>query len=159
MTTIPLREPYVQRDIQFLELWQHDSWRMKLYGIAYHKRSQPDAELIASAKRLAQERLEESGDPFDNYGVGFIIIHCARVSNFVLIDWWCDENVLCSHLYGAPIDRPGYFRYSTPSGLMACVWELEVVCFERTAWMHEVLMNPQGADVEAYLARRFNGKV
>jgi hypothetical protein len=33
---------------------------------------------------------------------------------------------------------------------MACVWELEVIDFERRAYLEDVLM---GEDVEAYLER------
>jgi hypothetical protein len=34
---------------------------------------------------------------------------------------------------------------------MACVWELEIIDFERRAWLEDVL---KGADVERYLSRR-----
>lgn len=34
-----------------------------------------------------------------------------------------------------------------------CVWELEIVDFERRAWLADVLANPDGPDVERYLAR------
>ena len=33
---------------------------------------------------------------------------------------------------------------------MACVWELEVIDFERRAWLHDVL---EDGDVEAYRGR------
>ena len=33
---------------------------------------------------------------------------------------------------------------------MSCVWELEVIDFERRAWLEDVLIN---GDVEAYLGR------
>ena len=33
---------------------------------------------------------------------------------------------------------------------MACVWELEVIDFERRAWLEDVLIND---DVDAYLER------
>ena len=33
---------------------------------------------------------------------------------------------------------------------MACVWELEVIDFERRAWLEDVLIDD---DVEAYLER------
>ena len=33
---------------------------------------------------------------------------------------------------------------------MRCVWELEIIDFERRAWLHDVLIDD---DLEAYLAR------
>jgi hypothetical protein len=33
------------------------------------------------------------------------------------------------------------------------VWELEIVDFERRAWLADVLANPAGPDVERYLGR------
>ncbi len=33
---------------------------------------------------------------------------------------------------------------------MACVWELEVIDFERRAWLEDVLI---GGDVDAYLEK------
>ena len=48
---------------------------------------------------------------------------------------------------------PGCARTSsqplTDTG-MACVWELEVIDFERRAWLEDVLI---GDDVDAYLER------
>lgn len=34
-------EPYVPRSVSFLELLEHDGWRVTLYGIAYG-RDRPD---------------------------------------------------------------------------------------------------------------------
>ena len=45
--------------------------------------------------------------------------------------------------------RPDELQALTDTG-MACVWELEVIDFERRAWLQDVLI---GDDVEAYLER------
>jgi hypothetical protein len=37
-----------------------------------------------------------------------------------------------------------------------CVWEIEVVDFERRAWLEDVLANPDGPDIERYLSRSFS---
>ena len=37
--------------------------------------------------------------------------------------------------------------------------DLAVIGHERNAWLHHVLANPHGPDVEAYLADRFHGNV
>ena len=40
-----------------------------------------------------------------------------------------------------------------------CVWELAVVDFERRAWIEDVLANPDGPDLERYLAPLRRGRV
>jgi hypothetical protein len=40
-----------------------------------------------------------------------------------------------------------------------CVWELEVIDFERRAWLADVLANPEGPDVERYLARHLDTEI
>ncbi|MGH2898157.1 MAG: isochorismatase, partial [Solirubrobacteraceae bacterium] len=40
-----------------------------------------------------------------------------------------------------------------------CVWELEVIDFERRAWLADVLTNPGGPDVERYLSRQTNTEI
>jgi hypothetical protein len=44
----------------------------------------------------------------------------------------------------------------TPAG---CVYELAIVEFERRAWIEDVIGNPDGPNLDLYLARRFNGLV
>jgi hypothetical protein len=39
------------------------------------------------------------------------------------------------------------------------VWELGAIDFERRAWLEDVLANPEGPDVERYLAREYNEDV
>ena len=67
-----------------------------------------------------------------------------------LVYWWANEN----ELHAAPIRRrrsTTRARSSRSTGTgMACVWELEVIDFERRAWLEDVLID---GDVDAYLER------
>ncbi|RIK29394.1 MAG: hypothetical protein DCC55_38030 [Chloroflexi bacterium] len=60
------------------------------------------------------------------------------------------------HVYVSSKDQLDQFSYMTPTGLAACVWDLRVLCFERQAWIETMLANPQGPDLDAYLARQLN---
>jgi len=151
---IELKEPYQTRPIRFLELWQEDGWRMKIYGITYQG-PLPRAELVEAAKRLARPHLQ-AADGHNHYGVGFIGVHDGRGANFVFVDYWADENEMHHHVYVSPADRPEEWEYVTPIGLVACVWDLRVMWFEREAWVETVLANPAGPDVEEYLECRLN---
>jgi hypothetical protein len=68
----------------------------------------------------------------------------------VLCDcWWANENELHARYFAAPLDDPGALVPLADAG-MACVWELEVIDFERRAWLRDVL---EDGDVAAYLDR------
>jgi hypothetical protein len=152
--SIILQEPHQTRPIRFLDLWQEGDWRIKVYGIAY-RRPLPPPELIDAAQRITHSRLlSVHGQP--HYHVGFLGIHDGRGANFVFVDYWADENELHHHVYVSPTDKPEALEYVTPTGLVACVWDLRVMWFERQAWVETVLANPSGPDIEQYLLRRLN---
>jgi hypothetical protein len=58
----------------------------------------------------------------------------------------------------SPKGEPISFRQveNQPAG---CVWELEIVDFERRAWIEDVLAGPDGPDLERYLDRSFDRNV
>lgn len=47
----------------------------------------------------------------------------------------------------------------SPKGLIACVWDLKILSFEREAWLNCVLNNPDGPSLEKYLATQLNENV
>jgi hypothetical protein len=151
---IKLQESYQARPIRFLELWREAEWRMKVYGIAY-QRPLPRPELVEAAKRITRPHLRTAKSQ-THYGVGFLGVHDGRGANFVFVDYWADENELHHHVYVSPSDKPKALEYVTPTGLIACVWDLRVMWFERQAWVETILANPTGPDVEQYLSRRLH---
>jgi hypothetical protein len=157
MNKVELQETYKPRPIRFLELWETSGWRLKIYGIAY-QHPLPRPELTAAAKKVAHQRLLESANNQKTYGVGFLGIHDGKTANFVFVDWWAEENELHHHVYISPTDRPDMLEYVTPTGLVACVWDLQVLSFERQAWVDTVLKNPS-PDLEAYLQSRLEAEV
>jgi hypothetical protein len=152
---IVLQEAYRKRPIRFPELWEQSGWRLKVYGNAYQA-EYPRAHSIEKAKELASERLPLLADTDGCYGVGFLGVHDGRGADFVFIDWWAEGNELHHHVYLASHSQPDQFEYVTPTGLIACVWDLRVFCFEREAWLQSVLANPNGADLDHYVRLRLN---
>lgn len=149
-----LQEPYQPRPIRFLELWQTAGWTLKLYGIAY-SRPLPRPELLAAAKEVAATQLAKLQTQ-EHYHLGFMGVHDGRGANFVFVDYWADENELHHHVYISPAEHPARFEYATPTGLIACVWDLRVICFERQAWLETALANPAGPNLQEYLERRLH---
>lgn len=150
--------PYQTRPIRFLELWQPDDWKIKVYGIA-SGRPEPRDELVHAAKTVAAERIAEMPPTMTHYSVGFLGVHDGLTSNFVFIDWWADENELHHHVYKSPCDDLGQLTCTTPTGVIACVWDLRLIAFEREAWLETVLKSDGDADPDAYLLRRLNEDV
>ena len=124
---------YEPRHISFLGR----DGRFKHYGIGTHAPEPRPALVAAVAARVP------AGE------VGFTIAHDARAAGLGLVYWWANENEIHARFYASPLDDPGALTAYTGAG-MSCVWELEVIDFERRAWLSDVLVD---GDVDAYLAR------
>jgi hypothetical protein len=148
---LKLKNSYRPRPVRFLELWECGPWRIKLYGLtAEHTRLLPD--LTRAAKELVRHTLSTEADESKGYGVGFAGIHCGIDANFVFIDWWENENELHHHVFVSTLESP-LELHSAPPGLVACVFDLQVIWFERNAWVEKILANTRGPDVESYLKK------
>jgi hypothetical protein len=111
--------------------------RVKHYGI---RDARPA--LAAATRRVAAEAIPAGA-------AGFTIAHDAVTAALAIVYWWANENELHARYFAAPREVPGALAEVDDTG-MACVWELEVIDFERRAWLHDVL---EGGDLDAYLAR------
>ena len=150
--------PYAPRPIRFLNLWQVDDWRIKLYGIAY-ARPVPRAELVSAAQQIATRQLRSLPSELRHYHLGFLGVHDGRTANFIFLDFWADENELHHHVFVSPTEHPEQFTNVTPTGLSACVWDLRLQAFERDAWVTHVLQRGAAPDFDGYLAATLNADV
>jgi hypothetical protein len=152
-----LSAPYAVRPIRFLQLASHDDWTIKVYSITAGRALSPT--LVNAAMRLAFEKLDEwrsAPRQWPDHGAVFLIVHHGEGANYIILDWWVDESILPHHVWSAPLDAPESFTYLTPLGIGVCVWELEVLQFERQAWIDHVLARPDGPDIRAYFGARLN---
>ncbi|HET6696227.1 MAG TPA: hypothetical protein VFG85_06960 [Gaiellaceae bacterium] len=159
MTTLAsaLEAPYRPRHVRFIRREDVEGWQLKLYGIAVNGQ-EPRPEFVEATRDLAAQVLPQPPAGEDRYGVGFAIAHDARSVGIALVYFWKSENELHQRIYVSPKDDPAAFTQveNQPAG---CVWELEVVNFERLAWLEDVLSNPAGPDLDAYLERSFSRDV
>lgn len=126
------------RSITYLGTDSRD--RRKHYGIATH--AEDPRRALATATREAAADLVPDG------AYSFTIAHDAQASALGLVYWWAHENELLHRVLVAPHGDPAALViHDGPE--MACVWELEVVDFERRAWLRHVL---QAGDRHAYLS-------
>jgi len=82
-------------------------------------------------------------------GAGFAILHRGEEANWLLLHWWIAGGIATHTLWRAEKQGPPAFHPAAP-GLMACVWELAVIDFERRAWIETGMAGEPIAD---YVAR------
>ena len=111
--------------------------RVKHYGIG-----DPRPALAEATRHVATGAIPAGA-------AGFTIAHDAATAALAIVYWWANENEIHARYYGAPKEVPGALVPVEDTG-MACVWELEVIDFERRAWLRDVL---EDGDLDAYLAR------
>lgn len=133
---------YEPRTIRFIRREELGDWRLKVYGIGTHA---PDArpEFVDATVEAAITVLPDGG------GAGFVIAHDARSAGLGIVYWWENENEIHRRFFASPLDDPAALEPFDGTGL-GCVWELEVINFERRAWLEDVLKK---GDVDAYLAK------
>ena len=148
---------YTPRPVRFLRMERVGDWRMKIYGIAMPGQA-PRRDLVEESVWKATEVLPKDPRAEGREGVGFVTVHDGSTCAFSMIYWWHGVNELHQRLYVSPLDDPKAMTPIDPQPA-GCVWELEVVDFERRAWLEDVLKNPSGPDIEAYLSRRHNADV
>jgi hypothetical protein len=148
----PLAHAYHQRRGSFVSDERYGEWRLKLYGLARPEQG-VRPELLDRTRELAARSLP----PIDErvYGAAFAIAHDARFP-ISLIYWWQDENEIRSRIYAGESLETMELLDPTAFG---CVWELGIVDFERRAWIADVIGNPGGPDLDAYMSRRFDGMI
>jgi hypothetical protein len=122
---------------RFISLLERDG-RLKHYGIALHGRV-PRTALALATRRVAQQVVPDGAS-------GFTIAHDAATAGLGLVCWWANENELHQRVFASSLDDPAALEPMDGTG-MACVWELEVIDFERRAWLEDVL---KAGDVRRY---------
>jgi hypothetical protein len=150
---------YQKRPVRFLEVYQHDDWRIKIYSISVRNEF-VNQQNVDFAKAQLSNWLEKTKNyPLENYKITTLILHEGKEGCFAIINWWIDENMMQLHVYLANNENPSHFELYSDKGIITCVWEMAVLWFERNAWVKHVLMNATAPDFEKYLAEHLNEDV
>ncbi|OJJ14447.1 hypothetical protein BKI52_42455 [marine bacterium AO1-C] len=144
-------ETYQTRKIAFRELLSIDDWQVKSYTITKHASFGAETAYQAAVSQLPQWLKMENSFNAEHQKMAFLIIHEGTEGVFVLINWWVGDNMLNSLIFMAHHEKPAAFEKISGDGLMACVWELEVINYERMSWLTHVLKQPTEPSFENYL--------
>jgi hypothetical protein len=155
--SVEMAVSYQARPIRCLEVWEHNGWRVKVYGISALEEL-PPVELVEAIKEVAAALLPRPAATNDRYGVAFLYAHQGRNGGgYASVNWWSNENELFHFQYESTPERIGDLRpIEETGGSCACVWDLAVIDHERRAWVDLVLANDRGPDLEAYLQAQLN---
>ncbi len=125
---------YKTRPIRFIQVAEKNDWRLKVYSISSKNGIVPQ-ELIDSIWG-AFDLLPSPAISDTRYGIGCLILHEGNDGNYIVLNWWTGENMIASkilHSQGNGIYHP------IQEDIISCVWELEVLYFEKRSWTDNIL--------------------
>jgi len=140
--------PYRPRSLDAHGVESRDGWRIKRYAIRFDPGS--DLNRLVPGIEMAWAALPRPAAAPGRPAVGFLIAHQGRGADYVVLGWWDRENELPLRVFVRPAGEPA-FRAAQASESV-CVWDLQVIGFERDAYTATVL-SERGSDIEGYLRR------
>jgi len=152
----PVTSVFQPRRVYPLEVWRPETRVLKIYSVELEGRK-ISKEDVVSAKKLSEgiiaswEREDEN-----THGLGFIALHMARDYDYLLVQMWTDNNIMRLITLYSPCG--GSFR-ETAIISAGCVWELAVICHERSAWLRHMLRADSRPDPAAWEADLLDGRI
>jgi hypothetical protein len=140
---------YTPRFFGRLDTWCFGGWALKVYSIstaAPDTKPALDPGFVAAAHAYVEASLARM-NVTPHYAAGFVILHHGSAAKSLLTQWWTNECVCLQHVAQSAFTGPPRFA-PAPQELMACVYELAVIDFERRAWVSTAM---SGRPVEDYL--------
>ncbi|MFN2563906.1 MAG: isochorismatase [Gemmatimonadaceae bacterium] len=137
--------PYEPRPIRVHGIRDVDGWRLKRYSIMCGSDS-IDWRAFEPAITLTEAALPQPAVTPARPGVGFLILHQGRTALYCVLGWWDNENELPVRVFVRGLENDAEWRAARGSESF-CVWDLQVIAFEREAYVATVLAS--GADIVA----------
>ncbi len=149
---------FQQREVRFLGTQTVGKTQLKTYYLT----SEKQASLPVPDAQRQQQWLTQGLDDADFSGehhLGFAIIHAADDGNYLLISTWCNANMLRHRVF--TIGNDGRLQPLEKTKIIACVWELAVMFYERNCWIEQVMISErlEEANVQRYLQKGYSGWV
>lgn len=151
-------KPYNERPIRFVGVSGYGNWKLKQYSISARNEYAP-ARLFEAAREYVERLLPDPAANDARYGVGFTIIHEGLDGNYALVSWWEGENMLCHHVLAASTDDPFHFTSFQHTNIVACVWEMEILYFEKKLWSEMILRKHAQPEFDKYLSTGYSGNI
>ncbi|RCS22498.1 hypothetical protein DUT91_18030 [Phyllobacterium salinisoli] len=114
--------------------------------------SDPAKPIAPATIEKARALIEATGEKLaqtKHRGAGFAILHQGQEGLWLLLHWWIEGDIATQMLWRSKLSGEPHFIPAEPL-LMACVWELGIIDFERRAWMETAM---SGKPISDYLTR------
>ncbi len=144
-------EPYQDRKIEYIKNTFVENLCVKIYTIT--NRHQFEAkETFKSAEKLLPKWIENiKNSTIPTHRNAFLMVHEAREGTLILLCWFTGENMIETNIYYANFENPSEINPSIyKEKQLICIWELEIVWFERKAWIQHVLSKSENPDFSSY---------
>jgi hypothetical protein len=142
---------YQPRQIKFKELIQQNGWRIKTYIISKNGDDENPVFYKHVLANLPVWLNLKNGFNDVHEHLGFLVLHLGTEGIFSIINWWVGANMLNTHVFLTKYDQLDSFQLISGKGLAPCVWELEIINYERIALMRHML-KPDKPHTEGYLS-------
>lgn len=149
---------YQSRKIEMRRIAPVKDWNIKVYTITFQKKFKSETVLDNAVLNLPKWLEKSKLLGLETYKIAFLIIHEGRDGVWTLLNWWIGENMLQSVTFYTSFDDANQFEETPQTGGMACVWELEVINFERKMWIEHILKKAEKPDFAGYLQETLNGE-
>jgi hypothetical protein len=146
--------PYAPRPIRFRGVRSVDAWRLKEYAITFADGRLHEAD-FATGVRCALEELPARAVTAVRPGVGMLILHAGQGASYVVLGWWDNQNELPLRVVVRGDDEAAWRPAGSHESI--CVWDLEILTFERQAYVETVLA-ARGSPAD-YLGRHFERRI
>ena len=146
--------PYAPRPIRCHGVRELNGYRLKDYSIVHGGQS-VDWLDFARGFELVLTQLPRPAVAAGRPGIGFRIAHQGATARYAVLAWWDNENELPFRI---AVRRDGEEWRLAQDSESICVWDLQVLAFERDAYVTTLLSGEAGADLVArYLDLRTSG--
>lgn len=148
---------YQPRKIEMRRVAPVKDWNIKVYTITFQEKFNSKTVLDNAIFKLPKwlEKAKLLG--LETYKIAFLIVHEGRDGVWSLFNWWIGENMLQSVTFYTSFDDAEQFEETPKEGGMACIWELEVIDFERKMWIEHILKKTEKPDFARYLEQKISG--
>jgi hypothetical protein len=143
---------YEPRPIRFDRVRDVDGWRLKVYTVTYGT-TPVDWSGFDPAMALIDAALPRPPITESRHGVGFVILHQGRTALYGVLGWWDNENELPLRVFVRGLERSSEWRPARASESV-CVWDLQIIGFERDAYVATLLTGDADVDeaADAYVS-------
>jgi hypothetical protein len=148
--------PFAPRPISFQGILIYGQWRLKHYTITYADKAADSRDeawaAFAQGRSIAFALLPTPARTEERPGAALLIEHRGRGVDYIVLGWWDRENELPVRVMVRDDNPHAAWRPAKPNESF-CVWDLQIMGFERDAYVNTVLASiPLSAALEKYMA-------